>query len=390
MTSSFRRTCGVIIANFLVLFQLPGAETPAATTPPLDSPAAIRGLMQRVADWQLTSPSASSNRYTEDAWTWGAFYTGVMALSRISEDAKYHDAMRSMGKRFGWQPAKRIYHADDHCVTQTYLELYLKHRDPAMLAPTRERFDYILANTRTNELNFRSKGALDRWSWCDSLFMSPPALVRLFVSTGNKRYLDFMSREWWITTDFLYDKEEQLYFRDSTFFDKLEANGKKIFWSRGNGWVLAGLARVLEYLPKDQPDHARFEKLFRAMAAKILACQQSDGLWRASLLDPDSYPLKETSGSGFFIYAFAWGVNSGRLDRAEFEPAIRRGWTALAACVNPDGKLTHVQPVGADPKNFPADSSDVYGVGAFLLAGSELYRLPTTNAPMQSIPSSTR
>ena len=120
---------------------------------------------------------------------------------------------------------------------------------------------------------------------------------------------------------------------------------------------MAGLVRVLQYLPMNHPDRPRFEQLFKDMAEKILACQQPDGLWRASLLDPESYPLKETSGSGFFTYALAWGVNQGLLDRAKFEPAVRKAWTALVGCVDADGKLTHVQPVGADPKKFADDST---------------------------------
>jgi len=334
----------------------------------------IRVVMGRVADWQLDHPSASGSRYAEDAWTWGALYTGMMAWSRIAGDDKYHKAMMAMGQRFQWKPAKRIYHADDHCVCQTYLELYLQQRDPALLGPTQERFDYILSHQSTNDLHFNVKGASDRWSWCDSLFMSPPAWARLYKATDDKRYLDFMTREWWLTTDFLYDQEEHLYFRDSNYFNKREANGQKVFWSRGNGWVMAGTARVLDYLPVDHPDRPRFEKLFREMAEKVLTCQQPDGLWRASLLDPESYPLKETSGSGFFTYAFAWGVNQGLLDRTKFQPAFARAWTALVECVDADGKLTHVQPVGADPKKFDPTSSDVYGVGAFLLAGTEVYR----------------
>jgi unsaturated rhamnogalacturonyl hydrolase len=340
-------------------------------------PVAIREVMKRVADWQLVNPSASSNRYTEDAWTWGAFYTGLMAYSRVVEDPKYHDALMKMGKRFEWKPAKRIYHADDHCVSQTYLELYFQHRDPAMIAPTKERMDYIIANPSTNDMHFNIRGALDQWSWCDALFMSPPTWARLHKATGDARYLEFMTRKWWATTDFLYDREEHLYFRDSTYFEKREANGKKVFWSRGNGWVLAGIARVLEYLPKEHPERTRFEKLFVEMADKVLKCQQTDGLWRASLLDPESYPLKETSGSGFFIFGFAWGVNNGLLDKARFGPAIQRGWNALVHCVNADGKLTHVQPVGADPKKFDPQSSDVYGVGAFLLAGTEVLKMAT-------------
>jgi hypothetical protein len=139
--------------------------------------------------------------------------------------------------------------------------------------------------------------------------------------------------------------------------------------------VIAALVRVLQYLPTNHPDRPRFEKLFREMADTILPLQQPDGLWRASLLDPQSYPLKETSGSGFFTYALAWGVNQGLLDRAKFEPAVRRAWNALVECVDADGKLTHVQPVGSDPKAFAEDATEPYGVGAFLLAGSEVYRL---------------
>ena len=141
----------------MLLGSLTSAESAA-----LPRPDEIRTVMKRVADWQLVNPSASSNRYTEDCWTWGAFYTGMMAWSKMAGDPKYHDAMLAMGKHFDWKPAKRIYHADDHCVSQTYLELYLQDRDPAMLAPTKERFDYVLAHPSTNSLQFNIKGALDR------------------------------------------------------------------------------------------------------------------------------------------------------------------------------------------------------------------------------------
>ena len=182
-------------------------------------------------------------------------------------------------------------------------------------------------------------------------------------------------KEWWRTSDYLYDNAEHLYFRDSSYFKKTEANGKKVFWGRGNGWVMGGLVRTLQYLPVNHPDRPRFEKQFKEMSAKILTCQQPDGLWRASLLDPDSYPLKETSGSGFYTYALAWGVNQGLLDSSKYKPAVSKAWAALVACVDADGKLTHVQPIGADPKKFDEGATEVYGVGAFLLAGSEVYKL---------------
>jgi rhamnogalacturonyl hydrolase YesR len=347
--------------------------------------------MKRVADWQLVNPSASSNRYTEDAWTWGALYAGMMALADVSDTPKYENAMIAMGERFQWNPARRIYHADDHVVAQTYLELYLKHREPKMMQPTKERFDYILANRSANELVYerragtgpRAPGEPDRtevntkhrYWWCDALFMGPPAWARMHTVTGDKKYLQFMDEEWWAASEFLYDPQEHLYFRDSRYFTQREANGQKIFWSRGNGWVIAGLARVLDHLPRNHPTRPKYEQQFKEMAAKIASLQQEDGLWRASLLDPASYPLKETSGSGFFTFALAWGINNGFLDRATYEPVVRKGWASLVECVNADGKLEHVQPVGADPKAFDATHSDVYGVGAFLLAGREVYQL---------------
>lgn len=335
------------------------------------TPASVLSTMKKVADWQLEQQP----RHATDDWTYGALYSGMMALADVSDSLKYHDAMMGMGRKHNWKPARRPYHADDHCVSQTYIELYFRHRDQAMIAPTVERFDFILSTRRTNELGFRVKGSQERWSWCDALFMAPPAWLRLHLATGDKRYLEFMDQEWWATSDFLYDKEEHLYFRDSTYFEKREANGKKIFWSRGNGWVMGGLARVLQVMPPEFPNRKKYEAQYLEMAAKIASLQQPDGLWRSSLLDPGSYPLKETSGSGFYTFALAWGVNRGLLSREQYEPVVRKAWQGLVECVNEQGKLEHVQPIGADPKKFDPTHSDVYGVGAFLLAGSELYRM---------------
>lgn len=348
-------------------------DTISTTLSPEIKPLPILLALQRVADWQLAHPDTNS----PTGWIQAASDAGFMALAGISGDPKYRDAMRAMAEANGWQPGPRKYMADDQCIGQTYAELYFLYREPKMIAPMREHFDWILAHPpATTSLDFTQRGhGQDLWSWCDSLFMAPPAWVRLYAATGDGRYLDFAVTNWWRTTDFLYDTNAHLFFRDSTYFNKREANGQKVFWSRGNGWVIAGLVRVLQYLPLNSPDRPRFEQLFRQMADAVLSCQQPDGLWRSSLLDPESYPLKETSGSGFFTYALAWGVNQGLLDRARFEPAVRRAWAALVGCVAADGQLTHVQPVGADPKKFAPDSTAPYGVGAFLLAGSEVYRL---------------
>ncbi|HEX3627560.1 MAG TPA: glycoside hydrolase family 88 protein [Verrucomicrobiae bacterium] len=338
------------------------------------SPQAALDVMQRVADWQLAHPS--DHKSTD--WTCGAGDDGFMALAGISHDPKYRDAMIAVGQTNQWKLGPRKYHGDDQCIGQTYTELYFLYRDPKMIAPMREKFNWILNHpSAVTSLNFKQPHgmATEQWSWCDSLFMAPPSWVRLYAATGDERYLDFGVTNWWHTTDYLYDKDEHLYYRDSTFFNKHEANGQKVFWSRGNGWVMGGLVRMLQYLPSNHPDRPRFEQLFKDMAAKVVSVQQPDGLWHSSLLDPASYPMKETSGSGFFTYALAWGVNQGLLDRKTYVPAVQKAWNALVGCVDADGKLTHAQPVGADPKKFDPNATEIYAVGAFLLAGSEVYRM---------------
>jgi unsaturated rhamnogalacturonyl hydrolase len=363
------------------LSQPPGPmPAPVTLTASLSSavkPYAVLTAMQRVADWQLAH--SATNRPT--GWVEAAGDAGMMALADISGDPKYREAMLAKGNANNWNLAAyqgRKYHADDQCEGQVWTELYFLYRENKMIAPLRDQFDFILAHpSDAPGLDFTQPHgkAQELWSWCDSLFMAPPTWLRFYVATGDERYLDFAVTNWWRTTDYLYDKDEHLFYRDSTYFDKREANGQKVFWSRGNGWVMAGLVRVLQYLPTNHPDRPRFEQLFKDMAAKILTLQQADGLWRASLLDPGDFPAKETSGSGFFTYALAWGVNQGLLDRAKFEPAVRKGWAALVDCVGADGKLMDVQPVGSDPKKFAEDSTTPYGIGAFLLAGSEVYRM---------------
>lgn len=333
---------------------------------------AILDSMKKVADWQLTNDSPSLSRTPINGWTYGAFYVGVMALDSISDTPKYDEAMVAVGKKVDWQPAKRAYHADDQVVGQMYLELYLKHHDAAMLGPIKAKLDNILAHPSTDSLEF-GKSKQDRYWWCDALFMGPPTWALMYKATGEKKYLDFMDKEWWAASDYLYDKEEHLYFRDSRYFTQKEANGKKIFWSRGNGWVIAGMAHVLEIMPKDYPTRARYETQFKEMAAKIASLQQPDGMWHASLLDPASYPEKEASGSGFYVFALAWGINHKLLDKATYQPVVDKGWAALMGCVTPEGKVGYVQQVGADPRSFKPEDFEVYGAGAFLMAGKEMY-----------------
>jgi rhamnogalacturonyl hydrolase YesR len=181
--------------------------------------------------------------------------------------------------------------------------------------------------------------------------------------------------EFWATTDFLFDPAEKLFFRDSRFFERRDDLGRKQFWSRGNGWVFAGIANVLDVLPKDSPHRPRMERLFRDMAVRLKALQKADGYWPPSLLAPENSPA-ETSGTGFYVYGLAWGVNRGLLDAAEYRSSIDLGWAALARAVAKDGRLGWVQQVSDRPDSVAETDTQYYGVGAFLLAASEVAALP--------------
>ncbi len=154
-----------------------------------------------------------------------------------------------------------------------------------------------------------------------------------------------------------------------------EANGARVFWGRGNGWVLAGLPVILKELPAGYEHKDYFVKIFKDMSARILSLQGPDGSWHASLLDPASYPNPEMSATAFFVYGFAWGINNGYLERDAYMPAIIKGWKSMVADVSPDGKVGFIQPIGADPKAVTKDMTEVYGVGGFLMAGTEITRL---------------
>jgi rhamnogalacturonyl hydrolase YesR len=333
---------------------------------------AVVQAMTVVAEWQLANPS----EHKPYEWHVAPFWASLVAFAPLSEDRdRYLAAVRRNGAANEWEPGPRPFLADDHAITQSYFLLYNIERDQRMIAPALARFDEMLRTSFDESLEFSSEKTSREWVWCDALFMSPPALALATQATGNRRYADLMNRLWWKTTDYLYDQEEHLYYRDSRFFSQRESNGRKVFWSRGNGWVLAGLARVLQYLPADYPSRRRFVALFQAMSQTISGLQGADGYWRSSLLDPDSRPGPETSGTGFYTYALAWGVNEGLLDRATYEPVVRKGWSALVRAVQPSGMLGYVQRVGDRPGETGPERTEIYGAGAFLLAGTEVYRL---------------
>ncbi|MGB8099270.1 MAG: glycoside hydrolase family 88 protein [Terracidiphilus sp.] len=323
----------------------------------------ILKAMRKVADWQLQEAEGKYNT----GWTYAALYDGLLAAYRATGDSRYRDRVFEVAQQNHWELGPRLGHADDEAIGFTYLAFYEEKHDPAMLAPTRDNLDKVLA--RPDD----PRNLL--WWWCDALYMVPPVFAQLTVATDDQRYIRFMDHEWDLTTAALYDPAEHLYYRDQSFLTMREPNGKKVFWSRGNGWVLAGLALVIQRLPAHSPLRPKYVALFRDMAARIAFLQPVDGLWRASLLDPGAYPAPEISGTAFFTYAIAWGINSHILGRKQFFPVVSRSWSGMLAHVYATGRLGNIQPIGAEPGQFKPSSSYVYGVGAFLLAGSELSQI---------------
>jgi unsaturated rhamnogalacturonyl hydrolase len=225
------QTMGIAAAILLIPHGLFGQLTTAeenrrvgdtpATAPPLASDLSpeltrknVSHAMEKVADWQLARGEPG---FSQD-WTFAALYTGFMAVPKAAKGETYQQAMLQMAKKFNWQLGPRLQHADDQAIGQTYLELYFRYHDPAMMAPTRERLDATMALPDDPEKPL--------WWWCDALFMAPPALAKLSQATGERKYLDFMDHEWWITSSLLYSPSNHLFFRDKSFLDKHEANGR--------------------------------------------------------------------------------------------------------------------------------------------------------------------
>lgn len=369
----------------LALISAPAVVADAA--PVMPKPAAILAQTRRVADWQLANrtnwaamPAARKSVQKPRDWQQATFWVALTELA--SRDKRYAKPLLDLGRAEKWQLGDLAFHADDQLIGQAWLWASHHGAGKEAMAPTRAYFDHVLANRPTISLEFipvaPGKGTskcTDRWCWCDALFMAPPTLLRLAKATGDKRYADFAHAEFKATTDYLFDRSENLYFRDSRFFDMRDAKGRKLFWSRGNGWVMGGLVRMLQVMDKDDPQRPTYETLFRDMSAKLVTLQKADGYWPASLLDKDPGTLPESSGTAFFTYAFAWGVDTGLLDRATYEPAAVRGWHALQGAVQPDGMLGWVQQVGDRPDSVSAKETQFYGSGAFLLAGTAMYDL---------------
>ena len=355
------------------------------------SPGSVRAAANRVADWQVRhmdrfEASALVNfqghrRYSFGGWLMGTMAIGMTRWGRISGNPRYLDFIRDAGRNFDWQLEARVFDADDYAIGQTYLELFELDSNAEMLAPLAKRLNHIYDNWPAGRQDFGTEcdrmdiGCRERWTWIDAMFMGAPVWVHMAQVTGEQRYLEFADHEFWASFDTFWDADESLLYRDRRYLRMRDPDGHKVFWSRGNGWVFAAFARILPRLPGEHTSRPRYVERFRSMAARLAELQQAGGYWTSSLTNADFSPTPETSGTAFFAYGLAWGINAGLLDRDTYLPVVARAWSSLASSIYADGRLAYVQPSGSAPQIVHKESTDVYGVGAFLLAASEIYRL---------------
>lgn len=304
-----------------------------------------------------------------------------MALYKVDPRKTYYDYAVDWGEKHHWGLRDGITtrNGDNQCCGQTYIDLYLVDRQPERIKDIKACMDNMLATDK-----------IDDWWWIDALQMAMPVLVRLGVVYKDTTYFHRMYEMYAYTKykhgdNGLYNPVDHLWWRDRDFDPPYkEPNGEDCYWSRGNGWVFAALVRTLTWLPHEDPHYAEYLQDFKDMAAALLAIQQKEGYWTVSLHDPHHFGGKEVTGTSLFTYGFAWGINNGILDRQQYGPAVAKAWRMLAAAVHPDGFLGYVQGTGKEPKDSqPVGYDQVpnfedFGLGCFLLAGSEVCKLKSS------------
>ncbi len=312
-------------------------------------------------------------------WTRGTYYEGLMALYKLNPDPAYLNYAVNWGEFHKWGLRNGITTRDgnDQCCGQTYIDLYLM--DPSKEERVRDIkacIDNMLATDK-----------VDDWSWIDAIHMSMPVVARLGYIYKDNRYFDRLYEMYMFTktkhgTNGLYSTIDHLWYRDKDFVPPYkEPNGENCYWSRGNGWVLAALARTIDYLPENSTYKNELLNTYKEMVDALVSCQRDDGFWNVSLLDPSNFGGKELTGTSMFVYGIAWGINNGILGE-KYIPVVQKAWKGLVTdCIHPNGFLGYVQGTGKQPSDSqPVGYDHVpdfedFGLGCFLLAGSEVYKL---------------
>lgn len=323
----------------------------------------------------VTERSRASN-----IWTRGVYYEGLMALYKLDKQPEYLDYATRWAEFHQWNLRDGdtyTRNADNQCAGQTYIDMYLMDTQGYKIEKIKASIDSMMQTDK-----------IDDWSWVDAIQMAMPVFAQLGVVYKEPAYWERMHEMYMFTRNKhgdngLFNPMDNLWWRDKDFDPPYkEPNGEDCYWSRGNGWVFAALVRVLDILPKDAPHRKQYEDDFKAMASALIPIQRKDGFWNASLHDPNNYGGKETTGTSLFVYGIAWGVNNQYLDAKRYMPVITKGWNGLMKdAVHPNGFLGYVQGTGKEPKDGqPVTHTSIpnfedYGLGCFLLAGSEVYKL---------------
>lgn len=312
-------------------------------------------------------------------WTRGVYYEGLMALYATDPAQAYIDYAVQWGDAHQWGLRKgpETRNADNQCAGQTYIDLYFLKKDSVRIRDIKQSVDFMVASDKS-----------DDWDWIDAIQMAMPIFTKLGVQYNDTRYFSKM----WDLYSYakykhgghgLYNPGDKLWWRDKDFVPPYkEPNGEDCYWSRGNGWVVAALVRVLSILPESDPHYAEYLADYKDMMAAVLKVQRSDGFWNVSLHDAGHFGGKEATGTSLFVYGMAWGINHKVIDHNAYMPAVTRAWNALVReSLHKDGFLGYVQGTGKEPKDgqpvtytSKPDFED-YGLGCFLLAGSEVYCL---------------
>ncbi|MFV0566003.1 MAG: glycoside hydrolase family 88 protein, partial [Flavobacteriaceae bacterium] len=321
----------------------------------------------------ITNKERSSN-----IWTRGVYYEGLMALYEIYPKEDYYSYAYDWAEfhNWGFRYGNANRNADDYCAAQTYIDLYNLEPDSKKLKNTKSLINMLLNTPQ-----------LDDWSWIDAIQMGMPVFAKLGVLENDNRYYEKMYQMYMYSRDKhgdngLYNPKDGLWWRDADFDPPYtEPNGEDSYWSRGNGWVIGALAKVLSIIPEDTPHRQQYINDLKAMAKALVPIQRKDGFWNVSLHDPTHFGGKETSGTALFIYGMAYGINNGILDRNTYLPIIEKGWNAIVKdALHDNGFLGYLQSTGKEPKDGQPLSYDKipdfedYGLGCFLLAGAEIYR----------------
>ncbi len=400
-----KRIAYIILAA--VLLGACGHKTDKVYSAALESDAVIE-VVNAALDWQLDNMPEAGREWYNPRYTGWADGVLLGAAATWNHLPGLRERLGAIAEENGYEPAPKCFNpANGLAVSMLYMSLYLDDPKPRflqetisdfqkeldvlkggwqMLTPTIERLDFMMKHwPETSDLNFLTVANHEKWSWCDALYVAAPAFATIANITGCDDYREFMNREFWNTKEYLYSPSDSLIFRDSRFFTAKEPNGEKVFWGRGNGWVLAALARVMDLLPDNYPDRARYEAMFAEMAAKLIRLQGADGFWRASLLDSEDYPSPESSATGLISFGLWWGINEGLLDEDLFLPAAQSAWGALVSAVQPSGKLGWVQPIGDTPEHLSHEKNEAYGTAALVLTGGEILKYIDINNTNHSL-----